>query len=880
MATMASRPTVPAGPSTPSPTRTDRSGVSKNKSKLEEMPGHAKRKPPSIMSPKSPGEMTTAAKKGAGHGPVDLPKLKGLEVGDEGRIYGKDGKVLGRVVEGDPNDLVGQVVGGAGEIFDEHGRAVGRVEVLSKITQQQVNEPVSKTAPIDFDALQGLEVSEGGKIKSSTGEVIAKVVEGRPDDLVGFALNEQGEVIDGDGEAIGRVEILPQAGRKDDGNIKESGTEKQVKVNAEQATESVADVSANDAGPETKSPGAPDLSKLAGLIVNKNGEVADGAGNVHGKLEEGRLEDIVGKTVNERGLVLDNDGNIIGKAAVVEETVDKREDEGSNIPPLSTLEGLRCNKQGTIVDRDGNPVGKLVEGNARAIWKYGAQIDAQGQFSDNRGRVIGKAKTIEQKEGGEDVPFAGFESLFVSKDGWVEDENGNKIGQIVQGDSKKLLGRAVDPDGDILDKRGNVVGHAEKYEEKPGPEKEELSILKGLSPNKHGNIMGPDGIPIGRVIEGNPEQLVGKKVDENGCIWNDSGQHIGQCELIPEEERDIKAECPFAGIDVLVVVNDGLVEDENGNVVGKVSEGDVKKLRGRAVDEDGDIIDKHGNVKGHVEPYGALEEEVVGEDLSLLAGKAINKAGKIVDESGVTIGHVVSGDPKKLSGRTVDDKGQIWGDRGEVIGKAELMPEAKGNKADGPFSGFQSLTVGKDNVVLDSSCQVVGRVVEGDMENLMGRPVDKDGGITDKAGHTLGKAERLEPKEKKLEINPMSGRKVNKEGEVCDADGNLIGKLTAGKLNNLAGRSIDDSGYVVDNDGNKIGECTLLEHIHEEIEEPEMSPEQLEAEKHAEQERGLAKEMCSIVQQTLGKVGAVCEMIKEVSLSRSQGSTGLNISLR
>ncbi|EER39069.1 conserved hypothetical protein [Histoplasma capsulatum H143] len=277
--------------------------------------------------------------------------------------------------------------------------------------------------------------------------------------------------------------------------------------------------------------------------------------------------------------------------------------------------------------------------------------------------------------------------------------------------------------------------------------------------------MGPDGIPIGRVIEGNPKQLVGKKVDEHGCIWNDSGKRIGQCELIPEEERDIKAECPFAGIDVLVVVNDGLVEDENGNVVGKVSEGDVKKLRGRAVDEDGDIIDKHGNVKGHVEPYGALEEEAVGEDLSLLAGKAINKAGKIVDESGVAIGRVVSGDPKKLAGRMVDDKGQIWGDKGEVIGKAELMPEPKGNKAGGPFSGFQSLTVGKDDVVLDSSCQIVGRVVEGDMKNLMGRPVDKDGGIIDKAGRTLGKAERWEPKEKKLEINRMSGRKVNKEGE-------------------------------------------------------------------------------------------------------------------
>ncbi|OJD25486.1 hypothetical protein ACJ73_03150 [Blastomyces percursus] len=864
---MASSPRVPGGPSTPSPAKNGKPAVSKTKSKLDETSDSGQGKSPSSMPPKpSRGEATTTTKKGAANAPVDLSALKGLEVGNEGKIYGKGGKAVGYVVEGDPSDLIGQIVGENGEILDEDGVPIGRVEVLSEERGKGTSQDEQQgNIPIDFGSLQGLTVSEGGEIKSSAGGVVAKVVEGDPDDLVGYALNDQGEVVDDDGDAVGRIEIVPQAGEftsdtEDAGNIEETGTEKKVKGDAEQLTESAADVPTGDSGPEAKTPGLPDLSKLAGLTVNKKGEVADDSGNVFGKLEAGKLEESVGKEVNERGLVLDDDGNIIGKVNHVEVAA-HAEYEESILPQLATLEGMTCNKQGKIVNADGKPVGELIEGNARAIWKYGAQLDSQGQFWDNKGRVIGKAKTIEQEEAEEDTSFAEFEGLEVGKDRWVEDESGNKVGQIVQGDLKKLVGRAVDPDGDILDKRGNVVGHAERYEEpepEPEPEKEDLSTLKGLVPNKQGNVMGPDGIPIGRVIDGNPKELAGKTIDENGRIWNDYGKPIGQCELIPEDERETKTEGPFAGLEGLIVVNDGLVEDENSNIVGKFVKGDAKKLRGRAVDEDGDIVDKYGNVKGHVEPYEPPEEEVQEEDLSPLAGKTINKAGNIVDEFGVAIGRLVSGDPKKLSGKKVDDKGKIWGDKGQVIGKVELVPEAEREKPEGPFSGFASLIVGKDGVVLDNSSQIVGRVVEGNTKKLMGRPVDEDGDIIDKAGSVIGKAERWEQEQRKRDINPMSGRKANKEGEVRDADGNLIGKLTDGNLHNLVGKSIDDNGYVVDNDGNKIGECTLLENI------PEISPEKLEAEKQEQQERELAKKMCAIVQQTLDKVGAVCKMIKEV----------------
>jgi ubiquitin len=97
--------------------------------------------------------------------------------------------------------------------------------------------------------------------------------------------------------------------------------------------------------------------------------------------------------------------------------------------------------------------------------------------------------TISLKE----APFAGLVGLIVVKDGYVEDENGDRFGQVVEGDAKMLIGRAVDDDGDILDKKGFVVGHAERYAE-----------------------LEEDGVPAARLIEGNAKELPGRKLDNQG----------------------------------------------------------------------------------------------------------------------------------------------------------------------------------------------------------------------------------------------------------------------------------------------------------------------------------------------------------------------------
>ncbi|KAJ5210114.1 Protein of unknown function DUF3659 [Penicillium cf. griseofulvum] len=868
--------------------------------------------------------------------PFDLSALKGLEVAEGGDILGQDGNPIGKVVEGDPEDLVGQTVGDDGEIVDEEGDLIGRADILHEVADQAKHAAEDAQNGVDLDnivtdlaQLDGLPVSDGGVIKNAAAQIVGRIVEGDPEDLIGYTLNEDGEIVDEDGDAIGRVDLVPveeqkkaiggaaddvaSKGGDDKEDLEDQYEDAQDGISTQQAKSTVdgaadevednvskvdgsvdkAKSTAKDAASDTASEAEDDTDAVDGTVDNAKSIADDGRNKIDLEDNVEGVKSTAEDAASDASDATDAaDGAVDDAKATAEDTTedtkdtaedatedakdtaeDAADDIEARIPDIKSLEGMSCNKRGYIIDQaTGKPVGELTEGDPKKLAKLGATLDDKGQFWDNRGNVIGQAKALPVEEDEEEEgPFSGLEGLVVNEDGFVEDENSNRVGRLIEGEAKKLSGRGVDEDGEILDRKGNVIGLAERLEpeeEEPEEATPDFSAVNGLTCNKAGYVIGSDGYPIARVVEGNPKELAGKKI-EDGEIY-DGKKVVGRVELIPEDELESRPEGPFAGMESLFVSKDGFVEDDEGSIVGKLVEGDAKKLRGRAVDEDGEITDKYGNVKGRAEPYELpQEEEPVEDDLSILEGKVVNKAGNVVDPAtGAVVGRIVEGD-KRLAGCKVDGKGRIWGDNGKVVGRAELIPGAEQHKDEGPFYGFDNAVVGKDGVVQDGD-KIIGRLIEGDAKRLLGRKVDEDGDISDKNGNTIGKAERWEPEEKKRDVNPMSGRKVNKEGEVRDADGNLVGKLTSGNLATLAGKAIDDNGYVVDNDGNKIGECTLLENIPEpEPEEPEEeeeegpTPEEQEAAAKAESDRQLAQKMISILNQTLDNVKPICKQITD-----------------
>ena len=179
---------------------------------------------------------------------------------------------------------------------------------------------------------------------------------------------------------------------------------------------------------------------------------------------------------------------------------------------------------------------------------------------------------------------------------------GQIIGRLIEGDGKRLSGKKVDKDGEVVDRIGNVLGKAERWEPEeevaPEPEKIDMSILAGKRVNKVGNVVDSHGAIYGRLVEGDPKVLAGKMCDKDGNVWNKGGTIVGRAELVPESEREGLKEGPFAGFDSPTVTKDGKVADSKGAIIGRLTEGDAKKLYGKQVDADGDVLDKNGNTTG------------------------------------------------------------------------------------------------------------------------------------------------------------------------------------------------------------------------------------------------------------------------------------------
>ena len=77
----------------------------------------------------------------------------------------------------------------------------------------------------------------------------------------------------------------------------------------------------------------------------------------------------------------------------------------------------------------------------------------------------------------------------------------------------RVLARAVkqvDDDGDIVDKNGNVIGHAERWE--PEQKERQISPMSGLRVNKEGEVRDKNGDVIGRLTEGQLTTCIGKEM--------------------------------------------------------------------------------------------------------------------------------------------------------------------------------------------------------------------------------------------------------------------------------------------------------------------------------------------------------------------------------
>ncbi|KAK4191943.1 hypothetical protein QBC35DRAFT_485160 [Podospora australis] len=359
-----------------------------------------------------------------------------------------------------------------------------------------------------------------------------------------------------------------------------------------------------------------------------------------------------------------------------------QEGDGSTVAEqvdFSILKNGKVNKGGNVVSPDSNRVvGRVVSGILQYL--VGKKVDENGDIWSDNGKVIGKAEPISDSERDEmtrePAPFESFPDATVDGNGMVV-SNGEWVGKVSEGDPALLRGKQVDPDGDILDKGGNVIGKAVRWEpepeEEPEPEAEvDKSILAGKRVNKAGNVVDSAGVIYGRVVEGDPKKMVGRMCDKKGNILSESGDVLGKADLVSEGEREGSKEGPFTELEGCTVAKDGTVVTPSGDIVGRLTKGEGKVLFGRAVDEDGDVLDKNGNVIGKAERW---EPEAVEKSKNPMSGRKVNREGNVVDTDGNIVGKLTSGDLQKCAGKEIDDDGDVVDGKGTVIGHCSLLDD-------------------------------------------------------------------------------------------------------------------------------------------------------------------------------------------------------------
>ena len=163
----------------------------------------------------------------------------------------------------------------------------------------------------------------------------------------------------------------------------------------------------------------------------------------------------------------------------------------------------------------------------------------QTETTEEVGQKVEEPEESEGYEGSEAVPI-GKVDVF----GNVVDEGGNILGQ-VDGDVPE--GSIVDTEGDVLDSEGNVIGRSELTEE--GAEEiegtaheaaegiEKPEVVGPFTVQDDGQVANAAGIPIAKLAEGEPEDLVGQsieEIDEEGNLKDETGSIIGKAEFNPE----------------------------------------------------------------------------------------------------------------------------------------------------------------------------------------------------------------------------------------------------------------------------------------------------------------------------------------------------------
>lgn len=453
--------------------------------------------------------------------------------------------------------------------------------------------------------------------------------------------------------------------------------------------------------------------------------------------------------------------------------------------------------EGTVVSSEGENAGKIAVNGAVKASEYeilGALIPTT--LVTNECQIVGSVAL-----NGQVIDANGTVLGRIQRDKWAVNTRGTQIGRvsrigIVVNEKGEYLGRTL-PDSTVIGTNGVNIGCSHNDGTVYDLDGHVIGATK-----ERGLVLNANGEPEGRVLANgqvvNSKGEVIGRLTSNDTVIDEMGNVIGHMvskdqELLFDEKGRIKGTFgtdgsfydPKTGKKVFKVGADGNVYDPNGNLIGKIKDGEFTDLKGNKVDEMTVLVDKDGNVIGIVS--GCNIVNAYGEKLG-----TISPDGNIIDLNGEVFAKIL-GDGTLLD-KDGNPLGNVSGTNPRLdkcgIKTTEAAPPMYQNNvrrelrdADGNLIGY----IDENGNIYDKDGNLIGTV-------------DANGVIRDTQGNIIGR--------------------MDAQGNMYDAEGNLIGKATVagdsqqGGAYASSGRgifignkvySLTDKGSILNDDGIVIG---------------------------------------------------------------------------
>ncbi len=281
----------------------------------------------------------------------------------------------------------------------------------------------------------------------------------------------------------------------------------------------------------------------------------------------------------------------------------------------------------------------------------------------------------------------------------------------------------------------------------------------------------------------------------------DFSQVSAQDLFVNAQQMEIEGAANAARVAVAAGVDDrGNLVDAEGNTL---MNADQLAAAGLTVNEDGEIVDRSGNVVDPNDLVVTADGRVLNKQDLEKAGFTVNAAGQIVDADGNIVsaedvvvtanGQVMTKQELAAAGLTVNESGEIVDENGRVVDPGELVRTAAGKVLSAEALAAAGLSINENGEIVDAN----------------GKVVDSDSLVVSANGDVLT-TEQL----------AAAGLSVNENGEIVDADGNvvdpdsLVTDVNGNVIDQAAlaagGLTLNENGEIVDKDGNVIDPDDLV----------------------------------------------------------------------